>query len=1743
MLAILFFVMIPIIFFTLKYARSTVAAWFDEAWGYRQTVAISNSGSATTNQYIKTTLDTQALISAGKMQSNCNDIRVTNISGKILSHFIDGNASYACNTTTTSIYILVDSIPSTGTNVLIYYGNPSAPNTEPRLGTQQYPGISCRNILQHRSDSSGDGSYYITPTGNIADKIQVTCDMAYSSGGWILVWWGLPSEARYNDATHEQLNLSNNIVFNDIRVQGVNLNFSVSDTTQSTAKLSATIRTYYNQVGTAPDSPTPSVSFHDLGGSQTVKLTNSYFFFGYGNPYRVFYTCVNVSAIDDYYIGGYAPTCTPRASFNSTSVGCSGDYCNGVGRNTTPADSGLGLSLYQFQETKVYVRETNITLVTNLTAGSPANEEKSQAPVAYWKFDEGAGTVAHDSTPNQINLNFTNGAKWQTEDQCISQKCLLLPSNTNDYLITPTITANNPLNLGQSDFTIESWIKFNQPQTWGSGIFGRYPHTTAYNGNFTIDTDNGGGGLRFMYRAMNGNTDSYTLSDYSPYWGKWTHIAYTKTGGHVYLYINGILKQTFTPTVTIDINFTGGNYYVGNAGWAPGTMPNLMVDDHKIYNYARTAAQIKSDFNSKGSGSAKGNSVQMGTNTKNNDAFSNGLVGYWKMDEASGNLVDSSGNGNTGTITGTTVIPGKYGNARSFSSSSDMTAITTIPIPGSWSIATWFKYPFPSASWNTLTRGVNNDHQVIISASGLLGTYDNHSLGWVSSGFNTNTLSTAWHHLTAVGDGGVTKFYIDGAYVGTSNYQSNSEISYIGNYQGGGQQFGSLDDFRIYNRALSPKEISDLYNWAPGPVAYYKLDEGSGTTSVIDSSGNENTATMNGLTLSDWVSGKIGKALQFNNSDYLSLDVNSWIRQAESVTISGWYYHTGDTTSAPWGIMTNTAGGDGDGFWWHIKYSGGPLYLRTEDNTHGESDGTGTAFVSTGNWSYITTIIGTNKFDIYVNGVLYWSWTPSSGFSWSDINSDTAYLLIGRSYYNDSTAVNGKIDDVKIYNYTRTTKQIIEDMNAGHSAVGSTTPVGYWKFDEGQGTTVHNSISGNGDLNFWKGPSATTYPTWQNNGKFGKTIQFAGVGYPNNNNASVIYQSWMNSMTDATWSFWLNLSGTGGDRIVSRYLQSGSGYVWEIDENGTGLSIKASPDCSAGNAQSLNTSNLVLSTNAWQNIIVTHITGTGFKVYKNGVLTDTLSYTGGLCTTNTSNGIYLGTDVGVNGALQGMIDEVKIYNYVLTTDQVYQDYNNGLSMKLGSISTDSSGNPQNSSSSKYCIPGDSASCNAPIGEWKMDEKTGTNAYDTSGNGNTCTLTNSPTWVTGKIGGATQYVNPTDNYLDCGNNSSLTVGTNDFTLSAWLHPTLWASSKEYAYFYRYKDGSNDNGFDFELDTYGGVTDQYNIAAYRIQTTSPGYASMGNSSFKISKNTWSYVTVVRQGTSLTWYLNGVKYNTNTTAENGTNFNSTSDFMIGKTAWGSAHQYQGSIDQVKIYNYARTPAQVAYDYNRGGPVAQYKFDECQGTVANDSSGNGNTGTVIIGGSGTNTSAGTCTDGLSTSAWNNGKTGKFNSSLSFDGVDDYVSISSGPILNYNPVTISLWVYETGSSFGTFVIGKSTYGGFLRDAGSGTYEWDLYDGSEHNIYTSIPSYNAWHHLVGTYDGTTQKIYVDGILKNSQSISITPITTNDLGIGACPFCGPGQFTTGKIDNVRVYNYALTTDQIKTIYNNGAVNFGPSTGSP
>ena len=189
--------------------------------------------------------------------------------------------------------------------------------------------------------------------------------------------------------------------------------------------------------------------------------------------------------------------------------------------------------------------------------------------------------------------------------------------------------------------------------------------------------------------------------------------------------------------------------------------------------------------------------------------------------------LDSTANANNGTINGSpTVIPGQIGWAADFVGNNDDLAIQSIPLAGvDYTISAWFSIPLPSTSSsdNTLTRGVNSDHQLLF-INGNLGAYGNQNGGFWNSGFNMSALANGWHHIVADAQQGTTTFYVDGSPVGSIPFQSVSQISFLGNYQGGGQQFGGTDEIRISTGiARSPDWIVTEYNNQSAPSAFYTL--------------------------------------------------------------------------------------------------------------------------------------------------------------------------------------------------------------------------------------------------------------------------------------------------------------------------------------------------------------------------------------------------------------------------------------------------------------------------------------------------------------------------------------------------------------------------------------------------------------------------------------------------------------------------------------------------------------------------------------------------------------------------------------------------------------------------------------------------------------------------------------------------------------------------------------------------------
>ncbi|WP_428938320.1 FG-GAP-like repeat-containing protein [Fontivita pretiosa] len=227
-----------------------------------------------------------------------------------------------------------------------------------------------------------------------------------------------------------------------------------------------------------------------------------------------------------------------------------------------------------------------------------------------------------------------------------------------------------------------------------------------------------------------------------------------------------------------------------------------------------------------------------------------------------------------------------------------------------------------------------------------------------------------------------------------------------------------------------------------------------------------------------------------------------------------------------------------------------------------------------------------------------------------------------------------------------------------------------------------------------------------------------------------------------------------------------------------------------------------------------------------------------------------------------------------------------------------------------------------------------------------------------------------------------------------------------------------------------------------------------------------------------------------------------------------YDGIVNtadhEILVQNWQRTLNTTA-----SGLVAAYAFEESSGNSVQDSSGMGNVGTIS---GATRTTA-----------------GKNGAALVFDGVNDWVTIADSSSLDLTTaMTLQAWVLPTSSTGKQDVIIKE---------GVGTEMYNLYarsdnGGPEANVHVNganrmaegaaLPL-NTWSHLAATYDGATLRLFVNGALSASLAVAGT-ITTSDgaLRIGGNSLWG--EFFAGRIDDVRIYNRALSVSEIQADMN-------------
>ena len=356
-----------------------------------------------------------------------------------------------------------------------------------------------------------------------------------------------------------------------------------------------------------------------------------------------------------------------------------------------------------------------------------------------------------------------------------------------------------------------------------------------------------------------------------------------------------------------------------------------------------------------------------------------------------------------------------------------------------------------------------------------------------------------------------------------------------------------------------------------------------------------------------------------------------------------------------------------------------------------------------------------------------------------------------------------------------------------------------------------------------------------------------------------------------------------------------------------------------------------------------------------------------------------------------------------------------------------------------------------------------------------------------------------------------------------------------------------------NTYNEIFDKTNGSAYSLSVQ-----KLSNNSFQLRfnncssgcpgsiitypvvENTLYHVAIVKNNNTTTVYVNGQNIGSMSVS-----FNENTRSLIvgaGGTPYASGYSFNGIIDNLRFYNRVLTTSEIQALYQENstpitntapnnGLVAEYLFNG----NANDTSGNNNHGTV--------NGAVLTTD----------RFGNTDSAYLFDGVDDYISISSISTTIVSYITMSAWVNAKPQNTDNY-----TAGGIVLNGGD--YEFAITANTNSIRYaltgvTPVPSWtdtgidtslNQWSLISIVYDGTKIITYLNGQQVDSRNFSGSmPGTIGyPFGIGAryleqggsVPLNGWYSLFNGKIDDVRIYNRALSASEIQALYQENSTLF-------
>ncbi len=431
--------------------------------------------------------------------------------------------------------------------------------------------------------------------------------------------------------------------------------------------------------------------------------------------------------------------------------------------------------------------------------------------------------------------------------------------------------------------------------------------------------------------------------------------------------------------------------------------------------------------------------------------------------------------------------------------------------------------------------------------------------------------------------------------------------------------------------------------------------------------------------------------------------------------------------------------------------------------------------------------------------------------------------------------------------------------------------LGWWKFDETSGTTASDS-SGSGNNGTLGGA-----PTWVS-GKINGALSFGGSADSVNINKSLV--STTGSYSVAAWVKLNNLNGW--QTAVSQDWATISGFYLQYGAalgNKFGFSLQSSDSVSSTSTRALSNASPVAG--AWYHIVgVRDSTNNQIKLYVNGSLNASQAYS---APWSAAGNTVIGRGKWNGGSVDwfnGAMDDVRIYNRVLSDSEVSGLYNAGTQSGLASY-------------------------------WKFDEASGTTAADSSGSNNTATLLGSAAFtVSGRINGGLN-LNGSTAYVDA--NKNLVDTTASYSVAAWV---LLNNTNGYETAVS-QDGANVSGFFLQHVPGSGF-------AFSITNGDSGTSATTRviEGAEPSTGRWYHLVGVRDGgaNQMRLYMDGSLVSTQTLP---TVWSATGHTVIGRGKWngGNVDWWPGRIDDVHVYTRVLSASEITSVYSSAPPLAWQK------------------------------------------------------------------------------------------------------------------------------------------------------------------------------------------------------------------------------